>query len=73
VQRARALPGVLEGTQPGEEAAKAGQLRGEIRVDAGGATKREQTLYRGSHYVECFIVKNGVCVARDRQPVFITY
>ncbi len=56
----------------GEEAAKAGQLRGEIRLDADGATKRERTLYRGSHYVECFIVKNGACVARDRQPVFIT-
>jgi hypothetical protein len=53
----------------GGEAARVDALRGEITP--GGETKVESTLYRGSHWVECYIVKNGVCVARDRQPVII--
>jgi hypothetical protein len=55
----------------GEEAARVGQLRGEITPDAGSETKRESTAYRGSHYVECFIVKNGMCLASDKQLVFV--
>jgi hypothetical protein len=55
----------------GEEARHAGQLRGEIRRDEGHARKTEDTRWRGSHFVECFVVKNGVCVATDRQQVFI--
>lgn len=55
----------------GEEAAKLGQLRGEIREDAGGHRHSESTKYRGSHYVECYIVKNGRVVAVDRQSVFV--
>ncbi|WP_353616022.1 hypothetical protein [Bacillus sp. AFS088145] len=27
--------------------------------------------YHCEHYVECYIVKNGECVARDRIPVTI--
>ena len=55
----------------GAEAAKVGQLRGEITRDAGSESKRESTAYRGSHYVECFVVKNGVCFASDKQLVFV--
>ena len=55
----------------GDEAAKVGQLRGEIREDAGGHRHSESTKYRGSHYVECYIVKNGRVVAVDRQPVLV--
>ena len=29
----------------------------------------ESTSFNGPHYVECFIVKNGICVARDRISV----
>ena len=29
----------------------------------------EHTDFAGSHYVECFLVKNNVCVARDRIDV----
>lgn len=62
----------------GSDAINAGSLRGEIiesgSVGAGGLhsttapgpLRREQTLYTGMHWVECFIVKNGVCVARSR-------
>lgn len=55
----------------GDEAARAGQLRGEVVRDGGQRQKDESTLYRGKHYVECYVVKNGLCVAKDRQPVII--
>lgn len=53
----------------GEEAARLGQLRGSIFE--GGPTRLESTLYTGEHYAECYIIKDGVCVATDRQPVII--
>ncbi len=31
----------------------------------------EETLYRGSHYVECFVIKNDVCIARSKINVII--
>lgn len=45
-------------------------LRGQIIPSstngAGGLQMREEsTLYRGMHWIECFIVKDGVCVARS--------
>lgn len=55
----------------GAEAAKVGQLRGEISPDAGLGRRDESTAYRGSHYVECYVVKNNVCVASDKQLVFV--
>lgn len=50
----------------GEEARRAGQLRGDF-YDSGksGRTRNEETLYSGMHWVECFVVKNGMCVARS--------
>ena len=54
----------------GKEAADRGQLRGEITH--GGTTKTEPTAYRGSHWVECYIVKDGKCLARSKQPVIVT-
>lgn len=56
----------------GEEATERGQLRGEITKDQGDRRKKESTSYRGNHYVECYIVKDGVCVARARQAVIVT-
>jgi len=55
----------------GDEASRVGQLRGEITRDGGQRYRTEHTSYRGSHWVECFVVKDGVCVARDRQRVFV--
>jgi Second Messenger Oligonucleotide or Dinucleotide Synthetase domain/Adenylyl/Guanylyl and SMODS C-terminal sensor domain len=55
----------------GVEAERANQLRGEI-VDDGGLERREEsTAYRGNHYVECYIVKDGKCVAVNRQRVLV--
>jgi len=52
----------------GEEAERIGQLRGKI-YDGEGMTRQEGTLYEGIHYVECYVIKNEVCVARDMQLV----
>jgi hypothetical protein len=56
----------------GSEANKSEQLRGEISEDEGNRQKTETTSYAGSHYVECYIVKNNVVVAQDRQVVTVT-
>lgn len=56
----------------GLEAQLKGQLRGEISRDEGQQAKRESTKYTGDHYVECYIVKDGICVAWAREPVVIT-
>lgn len=57
----------------GVEAERVGQLRGEIRY--GGSTSRNQhresTKYRGTHYVEAYVVRNGVVVASDHHEVKI--
>lgn len=50
----------------GEEAEKATDLRGEILDDQGFNWRNEHTKYKGTHYVNCFIVKNNSCVAKDR-------
>ena len=44
----------------------AGNLRGGFEVSDGGSGVRwETTAYAGTHWVEAFVVKNGVCVARS--------
>lgn len=55
----------------GDEAQASRQLRGEIKRDSGNLRKEETTLYRGSHWVECYIVKDNTCVAATRYPVRI--
>ena len=32
-------------------------------------SKNETTDFSGEHYVEAYVVKNRICVARDRIPV----
>jgi hypothetical protein len=53
----------------GREAA--GQLRGELIKDTGSMSRTETTLYRGRHYVEVYVVKNGQVLAMDRHDVVI--
>lgn len=53
----------------GREAREHDDLRGKVVL--GDKTRHENTSYVGSHYVEVYIVKDGVCVARDRQQVII--
>ena len=46
------------------------QPRGEI-TDHRTLNEVERTAYEGHHYVECFAVRNGVCVGRSRQNVVL--
>ena len=47
------------------------QPRGEI-TDHHTLKRPEHTKYRGEHYAECFAIRNGICIARDRQNVTLT-
>jgi len=52
----------------GEDAERAGGLRGGFDrgyVDRDQLSRKESTLYRGLHTIECFIVKSGYLVARS--------
>jgi len=56
----------------GQEARAANGLRGEFyecNVGNNSHMRKESTLYRGMHWVECFIVKGGICVARSGEFV----
>lgn len=47
----------------GQAAMLANDLRGQIIP--GNQVRWEHTRYRGKHWVECFVVQNGVCIARS--------
>lgn len=55
----------------GEEARNVGQLRGQIfqakTLGTGGLKHNENTEYEGLHWIECFIIKNEICVARSSE------
>ncbi|MGE6504260.1 SMODS domain-containing nucleotidyltransferase [Bacillus wiedmannii] len=53
----------------GIEAVKRNMIRGEISQDTGNEQITETTDFRGSHYVDCYIIHNEVCVAKDRIKV----
>jgi len=44
-------------------------LRGEILDDHGREERVEHTRYQGSHYAECYIIKDGQCVAKSKITV----
>ena len=56
----------------GEVAQKRDCIRGQIVEDKGSEQKTETTNFRGDHVVECYAIKNGVVVAKDRIHVPIT-
>lgn len=50
----------------GQEALRVGQGRGEFTDEATNSTTHiETTLYKGSHSIQCFIMKAGKCVAKS--------
>lgn len=49
----------------GIEAERRDNIRGQILEPNRGQGRHEVTSFRGDHYVECYIVKDGVVVARD--------
>jgi len=56
----------------GEEAQARDCIRGEIVQDEGREEKLESTDFKGDHVVECYAVKDGIVVAKDRVHVPIT-
>ncbi len=53
----------------GQDAIAADCLRGDEFEESNGPTKYvrwEATAYRGTHWIEAFIIRNGVCVARSQ-------
>lgn len=50
----------------GEEARKRNCVRGQIVPDDGRRKRTETTTFRGDHVVECYALKDGVVVAKDR-------
>jgi hypothetical protein len=53
----------------GPEAKKKDCVRGQIVSDEGYNKRRETTDFRGEHVVECYAIKDGVVVAKDRIDV----
>ncbi|MDI3373708.1 nucleotidyltransferase [Pseudomonas sp. V104_6] len=56
----------------GEEAERRDCIRGQIFDDYGRQQVNESTTFKGDHLVECYILKNGVVVARDQVLVPIS-
>lgn len=56
----------------GDEAERRNNIRGQIIDSSRPNARHEQTRFRGEHVVECYAVKDGVVVARDRIDVPIS-
>ena len=52
----------------GPESQRRDKVRGQIRSDRGNSIT-ENTLFYGNHYIECYIIKDGCCVARQKVDV----
>lgn len=61
----------------GNEAMKAKSLRGEIfpakTAGVGGLEQPESTAYVGEHWVQCYIVKDGICLAQSSEYAVNVY
>ena len=53
----------------GPTAEKKNKIRGQLLLDTGDKARTERTQFNGPHYVECYVIKNEICVARDRIDV----
>ena len=47
-------------------------FRGQILDDGGHGIRKESSDFEGEHYVECYLIKDNICVARDRIDVPIS-
>ncbi len=47
------------------------RIRGQLESDKGRREKYESTSFGGPHYVECYVIKDEICVARDKVDVLI--
>ena len=51
----------------GPEAERRNMIRGQIV--SGSATLVEHSHFYGNHYIECYIIKDGICVARKKVSI----
>lgn len=56
----------------GAEAERRNNIRGQIISSTRPGVRHERTTFRGEHVVECYIVKDGIVVARDSIDVPIS-
>ena len=56
----------------GPEAERRHVIRGDIIDSTKPGIRKESSTFRGEHIVECYVIKDGVVVARDRIEVPIT-
>jgi hypothetical protein len=49
----------------GAEAERRKMIRGQISADGGRHQQYESTSFHGEHFVEAYVIKDDVCVARD--------
>ncbi|NUU06442.1 nucleotidyltransferase [Leifsonia sp. C5G2] len=56
----------------GPEAERRNMIRGDIIDSTQPGVRKEISTFRGEHIVECYVIKDGVVVARDRIDVPIT-
>lgn len=56
----------------GPEAESRDMVRGQIVDSSSRGTRVEHSDFKGEHVVECYVVKNGIVVARDRIDVPIS-
>jgi len=47
-------------------------FRGQLLDDTGSHSRVENSNFAGPHFVECYVIKNGICIARDRIDVPIS-
>jgi hypothetical protein len=59
-------------TNRGNEAIKRNCIRGQISIDSGSEQIVETTNFNGEHYVECYIIKNNIVIAKDSIDVPIS-
>lgn len=59
-------------TNRGEQAIKRDCVRGQIIDDKGSLERKESTNFKGSHFVECYVIKDNMVVARDSIDVPIS-
>lgn len=53
----------------GAEAERMDCIRGQIVADEGFSKRKESTNFKGEHVVECYAIKDGIVVAKDRVDV----
>jgi len=56
----------------GPEAERRHMLRGDIIDSTQPGIRKERSTFRGEHLVECYVIKDGIVVARNRIAVAIT-